>query len=149
MQLHADACECHLKRANLEQSETVGGKEVFFELCHTLPSCKAIVRQLSTAPAHAWMLLAQMGNHQHCYINTHCRQKGISLLPDHHGLSASRMNSKPRLTPVSLNFCLDLDSPSEIRTRLFGVLCLGLVGFGFVVLCLVLVPGSYLLSIPI
>ena len=85
--------------------------------------------------------------------NTRCPQKGISLLPDHHVLSARRTNSKPRLTPFSLNFCFGLDSPSEIRTRLFGVLCLGLVlglvGFGFVVLCLVLVPGSYLLSVPI
>ena len=154
MQLHADASVCHLERANLEQPETVVGKVVFLELTHTLPSCKAIVRKRSTAPAHAWMLLAHMGNHQHCHTNTRCPQKGISLLPDHHVLSASRRtNSKPRLTPFSLDFCFGLDSPSEIRTRLFGVLCLGLVlglvGFGLVVLCLFLVPGSYLLSIPI
>ena len=108
MQLHADASVCHPERANLEQPETVVGKAVFLELSHTLPSCKASVRQRSTAPAHAWMLLAHMGIHQHCHTNTHCPQKGISLLPDHHVLSAiRRTNSKPRL-PVFTQHLLPL-----------------------------------------
>ena len=64
------------------------------------------------------------------HTSTHCPQKGISLLPDLQVLSASRRtNSWPRLTSLSLNFCFGLNSPPEIRTRLFGVLCLGAVWF--------------------
>ena len=148
MQLHADACECQLE--SLEQPATVVGKVVFFELSHTLPSCKAIVRQLSTAPAHAWMLLTHMGNHQHCYTNTHCPQKGISLLPDHHDLSASRrMNSKPRFTPFHSSFAPAWIALPRYEPGCFVVCVLGWLFLLFLVLCLALVPGSYLPSVPI
>ena len=138
VQLHADSSMCHLERACLEQPETIVSKVVFFELSHTLPCCKAYVSL--TFP---W-LLHMLGcfwhipcNHRHCHTNTHCPQKGISLLPDHHVLSVGRRtNSKPRLTPFSLNFCFGLDSPSEIRTWLFVFLCLGVFwGWLFFVFC--------------
>ena len=108
MQPHADASVCHFERASLEQPETVVGEFVFLELSHTLPSCKAIVRKRSHCSCTCWMLLEHMGNHQHCHTNTHCPQKGISLLPDHHVLSAiRRTNSKPRL-PVFTQHLLPL-----------------------------------------
>ena len=104
------------------------GKVVFLEISHTLLSFKAIAHKRSTTPALAWILLAHIGWFQSCHTSTHCPLKGISLLPDLQVLSASRStNSWPRFTSFSLYFCFGLDSPLEIRTRLFGVLCLGVL----------------------
>ena len=76
VQLHADACVCHLERANLEQPETVTGKVVFLELSHTLPSCKAIVRRCS---------------HSSCtYLDASCTYGQSSALPHKYSLPAER-----------------------------------------------------------
>ena len=79
---------------------------------------------------------------------THCPQKGISFLPDHHVLSAMRrMNSLPRLTAFHSAFASAYTAHLRYEPRCFVCfvccVCLGC----FVVLGLGLVLGSYLHSI--
>ena len=91
---------------------------------------------------------------------THCPQKGISLLPDHHVhhvLSASRrMNSVPRLTGFHSTFASAYTALLRYEPGCFGWVCFGWFVFwvgcllvGFVVWCLALLLGSYLLSVSI
>ena len=67
---------------------------------------------------------------------THCPQKGISLLPDHHVLSASRRtNSEPRLTVFHSTFASAYTAHLRYEPCCFGCLCFGLFVCWLVLSC--------------
>ena len=153
MQIQADAGVCQFEEANLERTVTAVRNSVFFELSHALPCRLAMacnVPKLQHKLGHSSCIFASI----HLSYKHSLPIKGILLLLDLPVLSASkRTNSWPRLTFVSL-LLLRLCLPRYDTSLAPCFLVLGLCRFfgclvGFVRWCLALMPGSYLLSVPI
>ena len=119
-------CNCH-SGVNACQSEAVACKAVLFEISHKIAELQLrLFVNAPTASAHSWVSFAHMGEDHHCHTDTHCPQKGISLLPDHHVLSASRRtNSEPRLTVFHSTFASAYTAHLRYEPCCFGCLCFG------------------------
>ena len=120
-------CDCH-SGVNARQSEAVACMAVFLEISHKIAELRLrLFVNAPTTSAHSWASFARMGDDHHCHRDPYCPQKGISLLPDHHVLSASRRtNSEPRLTVFHPTFASAYTANLRYEPCCFVCLCFGL-----------------------